>query len=53
MTFFRSPIQDFFDNRVLEKSSGIEAMGGIKWDLFACFVLSWVICYFGIFKGKK
>jgi len=52
-TYMRSPIQDFFDNRVLEKSSGLEEMGGIKWDLFACFVLSWVICYFGIFKGVK
>jgi len=52
-TYVRSPIQDFFDNRVLGKSSGIEEMGGIKWDLFACFAASWIICYFGIFKGVK
>ena len=49
----RSPTQDFFENVVLEKSSGIEDMGGVKWDLFGCFVLSWLICYLGIFKGVK
>ena len=49
----RSPTQDFFENVVLEKSPGIDEMGSVKWDLFGCFCLAWLVCYLCIFKGTK
>lgn len=39
--------------RVLGLSAGIEEMGDIRWDLAGCLLLSWVICYFCIWKGVK
>lgn len=42
-----------FRRRILGLSSGIDEMGGIRWDLAGCLLLSWVICYFCIWKGVK
>lgn len=39
--------------RILGLSGGIEEMGSIRWDLAGCLLLSWVICYFCIWKGVK
>lgn len=39
--------------RVLEKTSGIEEAGGVRWELFSCLLLAWVIVYLCIFKGVK
>ncbi|XP_010730877.2 sodium- and chloride-dependent GABA transporter ine isoform X1 [Larimichthys crocea] len=52
-THLQSASQQFFDHRLLEKSSGIEEAGGLRWELFGFLILSWVIVYLCIFKGVK
>ncbi|XP_054467037.1 sodium- and chloride-dependent GABA transporter ine isoform X1 [Anoplopoma fimbria] len=52
-THLQSASQQFFDHRLLQKTSGIEEAGGICWELFGCLIFSWVIVYFCIFKGIK
>uniref|UniRef100_A0A669E6C4 Transporter n=1 Tax=Oreochromis niloticus TaxID=8128 RepID=A0A669E6C4_ORENI len=39
--------------RVLNISTGIEALGNIQWELSLCLLLAWVICYFCVWKGVK
>lgn len=43
----------FSSHRLLEKTSGIEEAGGLRWELFGYLVISWVIVYLCIFKGVK
>ncbi|XP_008274789.1 sodium- and chloride-dependent GABA transporter ine [Stegastes partitus] len=52
-THLQSASQQFFDHRLLEKTSGIEDAGGIRWELFGYLLLAWVIVYLCIFKGVK
>ncbi|KAI4820976.1 hypothetical protein KUCAC02_028930 [Chaenocephalus aceratus] len=49
----QSASQQFFDQRLLEKTHGIEESGGVRWELFGYLILSWVIVYLCIFKGVK
>ncbi|XP_068456295.1 sodium- and chloride-dependent GABA transporter 2-like [Clinocottus analis] len=48
-----SSVEEFWQRKVLRLSAGIEEIGGIQWDLAGCLVLSWIICYFCIWKGVK
>ncbi|XP_073347738.1 sodium- and chloride-dependent GABA transporter 2-like [Pagrus major] len=48
-----SSVKEFWQRRVLGLSGGIEEMGSIRWDLAGCLVLSWIICYFCVWKGVK
>ncbi|XP_060939623.1 sodium- and chloride-dependent GABA transporter 2-like [Limanda limanda] len=48
-----SPVEEFWQRRVLGLSGGIEEMGSIRWDLAGCLLLSWIICYFCVWKGVK
>ncbi|XP_037538000.1 sodium- and chloride-dependent GABA transporter 3-like [Nematolebias whitei] len=48
-----SSVNEYWQRRVLSLSGGIEEMGGMRWDLAGCLLLSWVICYFCIWKGVK
>uniref|UniRef100_A0A8C3G8U3 Transporter n=1 Tax=Cyclopterus lumpus TaxID=8103 RepID=A0A8C3G8U3_CYCLU len=43
----------FSSHKLLQKTSGIEEAGGIRWELFGYLILSWVIVYLCIFKGVK
>lgn len=52
-THLQSASQQFFDNKLLEKTDGIEDPGGIRWELFGCLFSAWVIVYLCIFKGVK
>ncbi|XP_034728087.1 sodium- and chloride-dependent GABA transporter ine isoform X2 [Etheostoma cragini] len=52
-THLQSPSQQFFDHRLLQKTSGIEDVGGVRWELFGYLILAWVIVYLCIFKGVK
>lgn len=42
-----------FRRRALQISSGIEDIGGIRWELAATLLLVWIMCYFCIWKGVK
>ena len=35
----------------LDQSSGIEALGGIRWQLVLCLLAVYLICYFSLWKG--
>ncbi|XP_017269128.2 sodium- and chloride-dependent GABA transporter ine-like [Kryptolebias marmoratus] len=52
-THLQSSSQQYFDHKLLEKTSGIEEAEGIRWELFGCLLLAWVIIYLCIFKGVK
>ncbi|XP_061600345.1 sodium- and chloride-dependent GABA transporter 2-like [Cololabis saira] len=47
------PVVEFWERRVLNISGGIEELGSLRWELVLCLILSWVICYFCIWKGIK
>ncbi|XP_041348623.1 sodium- and chloride-dependent GABA transporter ine-like isoform X2 [Gigantopelta aegis] len=49
----RSPTEDFYLERVLGRTSGIEEQGVIKWELALILLLCWIIVYFCIWKGPK
>ncbi|XP_064824161.1 sodium- and chloride-dependent GABA transporter 2-like isoform X2 [Oncorhynchus masou masou] len=48
-----SSVVEFWHRRVLRMSDGIESLGGIRWELALCLLLSWAICYFCIWKGVR
>ncbi|GAA6221888.1 sodium- and chloride-dependent GABA transporter 2-like [Lates japonicus] len=48
-----SSIVEFWQRRVLNISTGIEALGNIQWDLSLCLLLAWIICYFCVWKGVR
>uniref|UniRef100_A0A8W8JWE6 Transporter n=1 Tax=Magallana gigas TaxID=29159 RepID=A0A8W8JWE6_MAGGI len=48
-----SPTEDFYQSYVLERSSGIEETGRLKWELALILLMCWVIVYFCIWKGPK
>ncbi|XP_023117909.2 sodium- and chloride-dependent betaine transporter-like [Amphiprion ocellaris] len=47
------PVVEFWQRRVLNISGGIEEVGSLRWELVLCLILSWVICYFCVWKGIK
>ncbi|XP_030584968.1 sodium- and chloride-dependent GABA transporter 2-like [Archocentrus centrarchus] len=48
-----SSVLEFWQRRVLNISTGIEALGSIQWELSLCLLLAWVICYFCVWKGVR
>ncbi|XP_013861691.1 sodium- and chloride-dependent GABA transporter 2 [Austrofundulus limnaeus] len=48
-----SPVREFWERRVLNITGSIGEMGNIRWDLTLCLLLSWIICYFCVWKGVK
>ncbi|CRL04725.1 CLUMA_CG017785, isoform A [Clunio marinus] len=49
----QTPTEEFFQNKVLQMSEGIEYPGAIRWDLVACLVCAWFLVYFAIWKSIK
>ncbi|XP_014670558.1 PREDICTED: sodium- and chloride-dependent taurine transporter-like [Priapulus caudatus] len=47
------PVEEFWYNKVLQISSGVDDLGSLRWELVLCLILAWVICYFCIWKGVK
>ncbi|CAB1420211.1 unnamed protein product [Pleuronectes platessa] len=47
------PVVEFWQRRVLKISNGIEEVGSLRWELVLCLILTWVICYFCVWKGIK
>ncbi|KAG8435906.1 hypothetical protein GDO86_007122 [Hymenochirus boettgeri] len=52
-TNFTSPVTEFWERKVLSLSKGIDEVGELKWDLALCLLLSWIICFFCIWKGVR
>ncbi|XP_077975721.1 sodium- and chloride-dependent betaine transporter-like [Styela clava] len=45
---------EFWDNHVLQRSSGVHDMGGFSnWKMLGCFVSAWLMCYLCIAKGIR
>lgn len=40
-------------NKVLQLTSGIDKLGGVRWELAACLFLTWVIIYFALWKSVR
>ncbi|XP_075875878.1 sodium- and chloride-dependent betaine transporter-like [Nelusetta ayraudi] len=39
--------------RMLQMSGGLEELGSVSWELALCLLLSWMTCYFCIWKSVK
>ncbi|XP_035027243.2 sodium- and chloride-dependent betaine transporter [Hippoglossus stenolepis] len=48
-----SSATEFWERRVLGMSGGIEELGSVRWELALCLLVSWVFCYFSIWKGVR
>ncbi|XP_029537521.1 sodium- and chloride-dependent GABA transporter 2-like isoform X2 [Oncorhynchus nerka] len=48
-----SPVREFWERRVLNLTDSVYKLGNIRWDLSLCLLLSWIICYFCVWKGVK
>lgn len=47
----KSPVEEYFENRVLGITSDITEVGNLQWTLFICLILGWIIVYAIIRKG--
>ncbi|XP_063984364.1 sodium- and chloride-dependent GABA transporter 2-like [Diachasmimorpha longicaudata] len=46
-----SPVEEYWERRVLGITSGIDHLGGIQWELLGCLILGWLLIYFIIRRG--
>ncbi|XP_020648737.3 sodium- and chloride-dependent creatine transporter 1 [Pogona vitticeps] len=49
----RSPVIEFWENKVLHLSGGLEFPGEINWEVTLCLITCWVLVYFCVWKGVK
>uniref|UniRef100_A0A8C8VQU4 Transporter n=1 Tax=Pelusios castaneus TaxID=367368 RepID=A0A8C8VQU4_9SAUR len=49
----RSPVLEFWENRVLRLSGGLEVPGALNWEVTLCLLACWVLVYFCVWKGVK
>ncbi|KAF8564174.1 hypothetical protein P879_07293 [Paragonimus westermani] len=47
------PVTEYWENRVLGLSAGIEQVGNIQWELALCLLLAWTVIFLCICKGIK
>ncbi|XP_046726565.1 sodium- and chloride-dependent creatine transporter 1-like isoform X2 [Silurus meridionalis] len=48
-----SPIIEFWENKVLHISEGLDSPGQINWEVTLCLLAVWVLVYFCVWKGVK
>ncbi|MCJ8734723.1 hypothetical protein PDJAM_G00238560 [Pangasius djambal] len=48
-----SPIIEFWENKVLRISEGLDSPGQINWEMTLCLMTVWVLVYFCVWKGVK
>ncbi|XP_066472448.1 sodium- and chloride-dependent creatine transporter 1 [Tiliqua scincoides] len=49
----RSPVIEFWENKVLRLSGSLELPGDINWEVTLCLLACWVLVYFCVWKGVK
>uniref|UniRef100_A0A0A9ZDX5 Transporter n=1 Tax=Lygus hesperus TaxID=30085 RepID=A0A0A9ZDX5_LYGHE len=49
----RTPAEEFYNNKVLQVSSGIEEPGNVRWELAACLLFGWIFVYFALWKSVR
>ncbi|XP_037067425.1 sodium- and chloride-dependent creatine transporter 1-like [Peromyscus leucopus] len=49
----RSPVIEFWENKVLRLSAGLEVPGSLNWELTLCLLACWVLVYFCVWKGVR
>ncbi|XP_075014879.1 sodium- and chloride-dependent creatine transporter 1 isoform X1 [Calonectris borealis] len=49
----RSPVIEFWENKVLRLSGDLSEPGEMNWQMILCLVTTWVVVYFCIWKGVK
>ncbi|XP_041374231.1 sodium- and chloride-dependent glycine transporter 1-like [Gigantopelta aegis] len=49
----RTSTEEYYYRRVLDKSSGLDVPGNIKWDLTACNLLIWIVIAAALCRGVK
>ncbi|KAF7419119.1 hypothetical protein HZH68_001772 [Vespula germanica] len=52
-TLLNDPVKEFWERRTLQISSGVDNVGGIRWELAGTLAVVWIMCYFCIWKGVK
>ncbi|KAF5296090.1 hypothetical protein FQA39_LY02724 [Lamprigera yunnana] len=50
---WKTPSDEFFHNKILQISSGIDHVGSIVWPLFFCNFIAWFVVYLCIMNGVK
>ncbi|CAB3372382.1 Hypothetical predicted protein [Cloeon dipterum] len=46
-----TPVEEYWDKRVLQITSGIDVVGGMQWELLGCLFLGWMLIYGIICRG--
>lgn len=46
-----NPVEEFFNNNMLQISHGIDDIGGLRWELVGCVGAAWMLVYLGLVKG--
>ncbi|XP_046389508.1 sodium- and chloride-dependent GABA transporter 1-like [Ischnura elegans] len=46
-----TPVEEYWDKRVLQITSGIDEIGGMQWELLGCLLLGWGLVYLIIRRG--
>jgi len=47
----QSPVEEYWRNAVLKISSGIDDVGGLRWELAGYLAIGWITVYFVVWKG--
>nr|CAD7408431.1 unnamed protein product [Timema poppensis] len=46
-----TPVEEYWEKRVLQITDGIENIGGMQWELLGCLTLGWALVYLIICRG--
>ncbi|XP_013385449.1 sodium- and chloride-dependent glycine transporter 1 [Lingula anatina] len=49
----QTPSEQYWQNHVLELTSGIDDLGDIRWQLLVSLIVAWILVFLCLFKGVK